>query len=118
LTGDVDNVEAFFSFGDDGSEASLNFGIGGDDGGRSYSWWPRSCWGITLIGDVGNIEASFSFGDDESKASLNFGTSGDNVGSGASLSFGVTVWHNGNINWFCVVAGPSKIISRRFHSMN
>jgi hypothetical protein len=91
LTGDVDNVEASFSFGDDESEASLNFGIGGDDDGRSCSWWPMSYWGITLIDGVGNIEASFSFGDDGSEASFNFGTGGDDVGSRASLSFGVVV---------------------------
>jgi hypothetical protein len=63
----------------------------GDDGGRSCSWWPRSCWGITLAGDDGNIESSFSFGDDGSKASLNFGTGGDDIGSGASLSFSIPV---------------------------
>jgi hypothetical protein len=71
-----------------------------------------------LIGDVGNVEASFSFGDDGSEASLNFGTGGDDVGSGSSLSFGVAVWLNGDISWFCGVVGPSKIISRRFHNMN
>jgi hypothetical protein len=31
LTGDDGNIEASFSFGDDGSEASLNFETGGDD---------------------------------------------------------------------------------------
>jgi hypothetical protein len=71
-----------------------------------------------LIGDVGNVEASFSFGDNGCEASLNFGTIGDDVGSGASLSFGVVVWLNGDISWFCGVVRPSKIISRRFHSMN
>jgi hypothetical protein len=74
--------------------------------------------GITLTGDVGNVEASFSFGDDGSETSLNFGTGGDDVGSGASLSFGVAVWLNSDISWFCGVVGPSKIISRRFHRMN
>jgi hypothetical protein len=118
LTGYVGNVEASFSFGDDGSEASLNFGTSGDDSGRSCSWWPMSCWGITLTCDVGNIEASFSFGDNGSEAFLNFGTSGDDVGRGASLSFSVTVWLNNDISWFFVVVGPSKTISRRFHSMN
>jgi hypothetical protein len=71
-----------------------------------------------LTGDVGNVEASFFFGDNGSEASLNFGTGGDDVGSGASLSFGVVVWLNGDISWFCGVVRPSKIISRRFHSMN
>jgi hypothetical protein len=51
-----------------------------------------------LTGDDGNVEASFSFGDDGSEASLNFGTGGDDVGSGASLSFGITVWLNGDIS--------------------
>jgi hypothetical protein len=74
--------------------------------------------GITLTGDVGNVEVSFSFGDDGSEASLNFRTGGDDVCSGASLSFGVAVWLNGDISWFCGVVGPSKIILRRFHSMN
>jgi hypothetical protein len=37
LTGDDGNVEASFSFGDDGSEASLNFGTGGDDVGSRAS---------------------------------------------------------------------------------
>jgi hypothetical protein len=37
LTGDDGNVETSFSFGDDGSEASLNFGIGGDDVGSGAS---------------------------------------------------------------------------------
>jgi hypothetical protein len=71
-----------------------------------------------LTGDDGNVEASFSFRDDGSETSLNFGTGGDDVGSRASLSFGITVWLNGDITWFCGVAGPSKTISRRFHSMN
>jgi hypothetical protein len=118
LTGDVGNVEASFSFGDDGSEASLNFGTGGDDGGRSCSWWPMSCWGITLTGEVGNVEASFSFGDDGSKTYLNFGTGGGDVGSRASLFFGITICLNDNISWFFVIVGPSKPISCRFHSMN
>jgi hypothetical protein len=90
----------------------------GDDGGRSCSWWPRSCWGITLTGDDGNIEASFFFGDDGIEASLNFGTSGDDVGSRASLSFGIAVWLNGDISWFCGVVGSSKTILHWFHSMN
>jgi hypothetical protein len=51
-----------------------------------------------LTGDDGDVEASFSFGDDRSKAFLNFGTDGDDVGSGASLSFGVAVWLNGDIS--------------------
>jgi hypothetical protein len=51
-----------------------------------------------LTGDDGNIEASFSFGDDGSEASLNFRTGADDVGSRASLSFGITVWLNGNIS--------------------
>jgi hypothetical protein len=71
-----------------------------------------------LTGDDGNIEDSFSFGDDESEASLNFGTGGDDIGSGASLSFGVTVWLNSDISWFSGIVGPSKIFSRQFHSMN
>jgi hypothetical protein len=37
LIGDVDNGEASFSFGDDGSEASLNFGTSGDDVGSGAS---------------------------------------------------------------------------------
>jgi hypothetical protein len=37
LTDDVGNVEASFSFGDNGSEASLNFGTGGDDVGSGAS---------------------------------------------------------------------------------
>jgi hypothetical protein len=36
-------------------------------GGRSYSWWPRSYWDITLTGDDGNVETSFSFGTIEAK---------------------------------------------------
>jgi hypothetical protein len=71
-----------------------------------------------LTGNVGNVEASFSFGDNGSKASLNFGTGGDDIGSGASLSFGVTIWLNGDISWFYGVVRPSKIISRQFHNMN
>jgi hypothetical protein len=71
-----------------------------------------------LIGDVGNVEVSFSFGDDESEASLNFGTGGDDIGSEASLSFGVTVWLNGDISWFYGIVEPSKTISHRFHSIN
>jgi hypothetical protein len=71
-----------------------------------------------LTGDDGNVGAYFSFGDDGSEAFLNFGTSGDDVGSGASLSFGVAVWLNGDISWFCGVVGSSKIISHRFYSMN
>jgi hypothetical protein len=106
------DVEASFSFRNDGSEASLNFGTGGDDSGRSCSWWPMSYWGITLTGDIGNVETSFYFGDDGSEASLNFATSGYDVGSGASLSFGVAVWLNGDISYFFVVVEPSKIISR------
>jgi hypothetical protein len=51
-----------------------------------------------LTDDNGNVEDSFSFGDDESEASLNFGTGGDDIDSGASLSFGVTVWLNGDIS--------------------
>jgi hypothetical protein len=51
-----------------------------------------------LTGDIGSGEASFSFGDDGSKASLSFGTSGGDVGSGASLSFKVTVWLNSDIS--------------------
>jgi hypothetical protein len=90
----------------------------GDDGSRSCSWWPGSCWGITLTGDVGSGEAPFSFGDDGSVASLNFGTSGSDVGSGASLSYGIAVWRNSNISWFCGDVGSSKTISRRFHNMN
>jgi hypothetical protein len=65
-----------------------------------------------LTGNVGNIEASFSFLDNRSEASLNFGTSGDDIGSAASLSFGITIWLNGDISWFYGVVGPSKIISR------
>jgi hypothetical protein len=67
-----------------------------------------------LTGDVGNDEASFSFGDDGSETFLNFETGGDDVGSGASLSFDVAVWLNGDISWFCGIVEPSKIISRRF----
>jgi hypothetical protein len=37
MTGDVGNVEASFFFGDDGSEASLNFGTGGDNIGSRAS---------------------------------------------------------------------------------
>jgi hypothetical protein len=37
LTGDDGNIEALFSFGDDGSEASLNFETGGDDIGSGAS---------------------------------------------------------------------------------
>jgi hypothetical protein len=37
LTGDVGSREASFSFGDDGSEASLNFGTGGGDIGSGAS---------------------------------------------------------------------------------
>jgi hypothetical protein len=37
LTGDDGNVEASFSFEDDGSEVSLNFGTGGDDIGSGAS---------------------------------------------------------------------------------
>jgi hypothetical protein len=75
-------------------------------------------WGITLTGDVGSGEASFSFGDDGSEASLNFGTDGSDIGSGASLSFGVAIWLNGDVSWFCGDTGPSKTISCRFHNMN
>jgi hypothetical protein len=71
-----------------------------------------------LTGDVGNVEVSFSFVDDGSEASLNFGTGGDDIGSGASLSFSVAIWLNGDISWFCGVVRPSKTISRWFHSMN
>jgi hypothetical protein len=71
-----------------------------------------------LTGDDGNVEASFSFGDDGSEAYLNFGTGGDDIGSRVSLSFGVAVWLNDDISWFYGVVGPSKTISRRFHSMN
>jgi hypothetical protein len=38
----------------------------------------------------------FSFGDDGSEASLNIETGGDDVGRGASLSFGVAIWLNGD----------------------
>jgi hypothetical protein len=37
LIGDVGNVEASFSFGNDGNEASLNFGTDGDDVGSGAS---------------------------------------------------------------------------------
>jgi hypothetical protein len=37
LTGDIGNVEASFSFGDDRSKASLNFATGGDDVGSGAS---------------------------------------------------------------------------------
>jgi hypothetical protein len=37
LTGDVGSREASFSFVDDGSEASLNFGTGGGDVGSGAS---------------------------------------------------------------------------------
>jgi hypothetical protein len=37
LIGDIGNIEASFSFGDDENEASLNFGTGGDDIGRGAS---------------------------------------------------------------------------------
>jgi hypothetical protein len=47
--------------------------------------------GISLTGDDDNIEAYFSFVDDGSKASSNFRASGDDIGSGASLSFDITV---------------------------
>jgi hypothetical protein len=47
--------------------------------------------GISFTGDDDNIKAYFSFVDDGSKAFLNFGASGDDVGSGASLSFNITV---------------------------
>jgi hypothetical protein len=92
--------------------------VEGDDGGRSCSWWPSSCWGITLIGDVGSREASFSFGDGGSEASLDFGTGGSDVGSEASLSLVIVVWLNGDISWFYCNSDPSKIISCRFHNMN
>jgi hypothetical protein len=65
---------------------------------------------ITLTGDVGNVKASFSFGDNESEASLNFGIDGDDVDSRALLSFGITVWLNDDISWFCDVVGPSNTI--------
>jgi hypothetical protein len=51
-----------------------------------------------MTGDVGNVEASFSFEDDGSETFLNFGTGEDDVGSKASLSFGITVWLNGDIS--------------------
>jgi hypothetical protein len=81
------------------------------------------CTGLILgvlccTGDNGNIEASFSFRDDGSEASLNFETGGDDISSGASLSFGISVWLNGDIRWFCGIVGSSKTISRWFHSMN
>jgi hypothetical protein len=40
----------------------------------------------------------FSFGDDGSEASLNFGTGEGDVGSGAFLSFGITIWFNDDIS--------------------
>jgi hypothetical protein len=51
LTGDVGSGEACFSFGDDGSEASLNFGTGRGDVGSGASL----SFGITiwLNGDIG-----------------------------------------------------------------
>jgi hypothetical protein len=71
-----------------------------------------------LTGDDGNVEASFFFGDDGSEAFLNFGTGGDDVGSGTSLSFGVAVWLNGDISWFCGIIRSSKTISHWFYNMN
>jgi hypothetical protein len=50
LTGDVGNVKASFSFGDDESEASLNFGTGGDDVGSGASLsFDAAVW---LNGDI------------------------------------------------------------------
>jgi hypothetical protein len=37
LTGDDGNIEASFSFGDDRSEASMNFRTGGEDVGSGAS---------------------------------------------------------------------------------
>jgi hypothetical protein len=45
LIGDIGNVEASFSFGDDGSEASMNFGTGGDDvGGKASLSFGIAVW--------------------------------------------------------------------------
>jgi hypothetical protein len=45
LTGDDGNVEASFSFGDDESEASLNFGTDGDDvGSRALLSFGVAVW--------------------------------------------------------------------------
>jgi hypothetical protein len=71
-----------------------------------------------MTGDIDSGEASFSFGDDRSEAFLNFEIGRGDIGSRASLSFGITIWLNGNISWFCGDVGPSKTISHRFHNIN
>jgi hypothetical protein len=67
LTDDVGNIETSFSFGDDGSEASLNFGTGGDDvsSGASLSFgiavWLNDdiSWFYGVVGSSKTISCRF-----------------------------------------------------------